>query len=848
MTDLWVSKMAVIDANEDKTLYAPDMIAGELLLIKKKGFDTELLKDKKFNIYQLAEIRKGLETGVDVQAYLDPRKPWNEMEEIRLELQSGIDMSIYRDAGFDIMQLAEIREGLQQGVDVTEYARPEFFADQMRQIRLGLEAGIPVIFYQDPSYNWLQMAEIRIGLTNGTDISKYANVEMPYMKMRVVRESLEDGLELDERLVRNRDAATLEQIHLAYKEKIDIEKYVRQDFDAEQLEQIRKAKHAGIEDIDRYFRFGMRGECMHEVLLGLEQNLDVSIYADEHYGWRQMRELRRGLEHQIDVKPYAKPLYRADQMREIRLGLEANLDVSLYSSMVHPAQEMRIMRKWLEEGKTLPSNLSKLFTGQLQDELSRPADDEVKAWQFLQTEEGRLIDISDDHMKCYFTIPVGAKAEKYTLEYIVKLLFKARVKRGISRKAIEDMIESKKFGVKTLVASGRKPENGIDGSYDYLIELSEHIVPDMTGAEGADFSKTKVFTEVKLGDKLAIYHPATAGTDGFDLTGRILKAKAGRGKPILKGQGFMLLSDKQTYVASLSGVGRINNGEIRIDKVKTYESLINVRDKISYDGTIWVKGDVDNVYMQAKGDIIVDGSISCADVHADGRIVVRKSIVGNASDRALVTAGGLIAAAHVDNADIRCGNDLVSNDCLNCKVSANGKVIMLGDRGLVSGGLVTSLKGVETSILGSKTVKDTIIRTGVTEELDQEYQDVMRKLSRTYQEIKVYENQRSQLQNFNDTANKQALQIKIKINAESAIKEAELERLNKRKAQIEAEMESVKDARVLVSGLVFSGTAVKIGNRTLRVHETREASKGITFRIMEGALVMLDGERPVARS
>jgi len=90
--------------------------------------------------------------------------------------------------------------------------------------------------------------------------------------------------------------------------------------------------------------------------------------------------------------------------------------------------------------------------------------------------------------------------------------------------------------------------------------------------------------------------------------------------------------------------------------------------------------------------------------------------------------------------------------------------------------------------------------------------------------------------------------VKIKINAESAIKEAELEQINKRKAEIESEMESVKDAKVLVSRLLFSGTSVMIGNRNMRVHETRESTKGLTFKAMEGALVLLDGERPVARS
>lgn len=840
--------MAIVTSDEDKSLYQPDLVANELLLIKKQGGDADKYKEQRFNIYQLAEIRKGLSTGVSVDVYAKPEMPWNEMEEIRLELQSGIDMSAYREAGFDIMQLAEIREGLSDNLEVSEYARPEYFSDQMRQIRLGLKSGVPVIFYQDPRYNWLQMAEIRIGLEKGTDISRYAQLDIPYMKMRVIRESLEDGLELDEKLVRRKDAATLEQIHLAFNEKIDIKEYIDKNFDAEQLEQIRKAKQEGIEDINRYFLFGMRGECMHEVRKGLEQNLDVSVYADEAYSWKQMRELRLGLEHQIDVTPYAKPLYRADQMREIRKGIENNVDINLYKSMVHPAQEMRIMRKWLQEGRTLPSNLSKLFSGQLEEELQRPADEEVKALQFLQTEEGRLIDLSEDRMQCYFTLPLGVKGTTYTLEKVIKLLYTARIRRGVSRKAIEELIEGKKYGKKVLVARGKAPVDGVDAYYEFLIKLSEEIMPDMSDGESADFSRVKVFDEVKLGDKLAVYHPATPGEDGFDVTGKLLKAKAGKGKPILKGQGFMLLGDKKTYVASLSGVGRIHKGEIRIDKVKTYETLINVREKIVYDGTIWVKGDVDNVYIQAKGDVLVDGSVSCADIHAGGRVICRKSIVGNVNDRTSISANGIVAAAHLDTANIKCKGDLISNDCMNCNVSADGKVIMLGEKGLISGGVVTSLRGVETAVLGSKSVKDTVVRTGITEELDYEYQTLLRNISRLYQELKVYEQQRGKLTSFNDNTNKQALQMKIKVNAESAIKEAELEKLNERKKIIEAEMASVKDAKVIVSRLVFIGTSVKLGNRNLRVHDTLESSRGITFTSKGGELVMLDGEKPVARS
>ena len=44
-----------------------------------------------------------------------------------------------------------------------------------------------------------------------------------------------------------------------------------------------------------------------EILQGLKENLDVSIYAKPEFDWEQMREIRFGLEDNVDVSIYAKP-------------------------------------------------------------------------------------------------------------------------------------------------------------------------------------------------------------------------------------------------------------------------------------------------------------------------------------------------------------------------------------------------------------------------------------------------------------------------------------------------------------------------------------------------------------
>lgn len=45
----------------------------------------------------------------------------------------------------------------------------------------------------------------------------------------------------------------------------------------------------------------------------------------------QMEEIRLGLQDNLDVSWYANPIYDDNQMEEIRLGLKDNLDVSKYA-------------------------------------------------------------------------------------------------------------------------------------------------------------------------------------------------------------------------------------------------------------------------------------------------------------------------------------------------------------------------------------------------------------------------------------------------------------------------------------------------------------------------------------
>ena len=66
-----------------------------------------------------------------------------------------------------------------------------------------------------------------------------------------------------------------------------------------------------------------------QIKLGLEKQLDVSIYAKIDFNWEQMEEIRLGLEANLNVLIYATPEYTWEQMNIILEGLKANVNISL---------------------------------------------------------------------------------------------------------------------------------------------------------------------------------------------------------------------------------------------------------------------------------------------------------------------------------------------------------------------------------------------------------------------------------------------------------------------------------------------------------------------------------------
>lgn len=120
-------------------------------------------------------------------------------------------------------------------------------------------------------------------------------------------------------------------------------------FDEKQKQALREGLENGL-DISVYANPSYDSYQMNEIRWGLEKNLDVTQYATTKYNWRQMSQIREGLERNLDIGVYADSKYDDLQMEQIRLGLEDKLDISAYINSEYNADQMEQIREGLKQG------------------------------------------------------------------------------------------------------------------------------------------------------------------------------------------------------------------------------------------------------------------------------------------------------------------------------------------------------------------------------------------------------------------------------------------------------------------------------------------------------------------
>ena len=487
----------------------------------------------------------------------------------------------------------------------------EFLPIQLRQIQLGLREGVDVSFYAKPEYDWFQMEEIREGLKAGLDVSVYAKPQVPYETMREIRKGMLSGIALASYM--NLKAPVIRELRKARESKVNILKYVSQGYDAQQLRQIRHALEQGV-DLEEYLSKDYRAASLEQILIGLVHGVDVSLYAQPFYRWRQMREIRKGLEHRIDVEKYNSRLYSWEQMKEVRLGLEQGLDVEAYRLLRYTAGEMR--KKRLAILEAIKAEQEKILQSQ------------IKA-------EDLMFEFTANDMEVFVTVQNREKV--VTREKLLEILEQNHICKGIQEDVIDRIVSGREGKRAVLIAKGEIPRKGEDGWYEFFFRTDLKRGPKILEDGTADYRNIDWFEMVKDGQKLAYYHAAQEGVDGYNVKGQVIKARKGIEQRILTGKGFKLDDDKKTYYAVMDGMITLEDTQIDISNHMVLDEVTTATGDVHFDGSVHILGDVKTgALVQASGDIVVDGNVEAAKIVSGGSVVLKKGM--NSSGHGLIQA------------------------------------------------------------------------------------------------------------------------------------------------------------------------------------------------------------------
>lgn len=447
--------------------------------------------------------------------------------------------------------------------------------------------------------------------------------------------------------------------------------------------------------------------------------------------------------------------------------------------------------------------------------------------------------ITEDYMAAYMTIPSIDSSEKYTVEYLTDVLHLNQVKIGILTENLQKIIDHRIFDKEVLVAQGADPEDGKNGYFEYLFETNLSQKPIMLDNGTVDYKNIKMIELVEAGQEIAIYHPPTKGTNGYNLLAQFKMAKQGAELPALKGTGFERLEDGVTYCASVGGKITELNNRVNIFPVhELYGDVDLSTGNIEFNGDVIIHGNVlEGMSVKATGTITVDKVVESAYIDGKKGVILRGGVLGK--NGAKIRSKGNVSALFFEYADVEVEGDIDADSFLDSRVYAGGQIRLNGKKGCIVGGMTHAVRGVEAREIGNMVGANTEVSVGVhmtvygqIATIEREMKDDESQLARIEEGLVQFETiMRQKGLSFRDDPRRMALvKEKVRLSAQIAGRKGKLE-------DLQAIIAASANASVVVIKDVYPGSRICVDEQHVQV---KEEQRSVEFKKYMGRIGMFN--------
>jgi uncharacterized protein (DUF342 family) len=459
------------------------------------------------------------------------------------------------------------------------------------------------------------------------------------------------------------------------------------------------------------------------------------------------------------------------------------------------------------------------------------------------------IEVDDLEMKVFVTvIPPGTGGADLKIDSYKSMLVQNRVYHGVKEEFLEGFVDRPSYREKVEIAEGLKPVNGKDAYIHYFFETDQTQIKLKEGTNGrVNFKELNIIQNVVQNQPLAKKVPPEDGVDGKTVTGKILPARAGNDIPMPVGTNVHVNEETETILSDINGQVIIANGKINVEPVLTVEGDVNLKTgNIIFLGTVIITGNVEDTFsVKAAGNIEVKGTISKAELDAEGDIIVYQGINGKGGGK--IRAGRSIWSRFIENANVEAGNMVVVTDgIINSNVDAIKSIVCMGKRASIMGGRLRAGEEINAKVLGNSTSgTETICEVGFDPHSKLELDRLLEIKSSSEEEL---ETMRLDLQTLINTKKQRKTLPEDK--------EAYLQELMERRQVLTDELSEVNDGiqkvqefmnQIQVRGKVSASTkvwpGVKIWIRDVK-EDVRTEYRAVTFVLENGLIRATKYEEP----
>jgi len=257
------------------------------------------------------------------------------------------------------------------------------------------------------------------------------------------------------------------------------------------------------------------------------------------------------------------------------------------------------------------------------------------------------------------------------------------------------------------IAHGVDPQHGHDAEYEFFFDLERVETKAQHFEEAADgrvdYFAVQEIENTKRGHRIALRKPPTKGVPGRSIRDEEIPARDGADSKVTIGRGIEhALGNENILVAAIDGQVKFHNDLLEVLALYEIQGDVDLSTgSIDFIGSVMVHGNVQpGLKIIAGEDVTVEGVVDDAEIHAQGKVIVKGGVLGQGG-KSKIVAGGDVTAKYVRNATIECRGVLTANEGILHSHCAAYSVKVMGKRGQIVGGEIAAETEINANTIGS---------------------------------------------------------------------------------------------------------------------------------------------------